>query len=175
MDFDKLFGFGEDAKYIYTVIEIPKDSSHKIEFNRDKKAFVLDRVEPAIFKKPVNYGFIPATTDEDNDPLDTLVISDEPIGTGIVVKARVVAVLDFVDAGENDYKIICVPEDDRHSGKHIKNLEDLTEQWKQQIEYHFNHYKDLKQVGTTNVRNWGNADDAWKIIRDCVKKYNTES
>lgn len=173
MDFDKLFGFGEDSKYIYTVVEIPKNSSHKIEFDRDKKAFILDRVEPSIFRKPVNYGFIPATTDKDNDPLDTLIISDEPISTGIVVTARVVAVLDFVDAGEDDYKIICVPEDDRHSGEHINDLNDLTEQWKQQIEYHFNHYKDLKHVGTTNVRAWGDSAAAWKIIRDCVKRYRS--
>ncbi|HEY5267998.1 MAG TPA: inorganic diphosphatase [Candidatus Saccharimonadales bacterium] len=171
MDYDKLFGYGVDSEYVYTVVEIPRDSSLKIEFDRDKKAFILDRVEPAIFKKPVNYGFIPGTTDEDGDPLDTLVISEEPIPTGVVVKARVVAVLDFVDDGENDYKIICVPEDDRHSGKHIKGLEDLTDQWKQQIEYHFNHYKDLKKVGTTNVRSWGDSDMAWKIIRECSERF----
>jgi len=172
LDYDKLFDFGVDSKYINTVIEIPKGSSLKIEFDRDKKAFVLDRVEPGIFEKPENYGFIPGTTDEDNDPLDTLLITEEPITTGIVVRARVVAVLNFVDDGENDYKIICVPEDDRHSGKNINNLEDLSEQWKQQIEYHFNHYKDLKKPGTTVVKSWGDSDAAWQIIRDCVKRNN---
>lgn len=172
MDFDKLFKFGEDSKYVNTVVEIPKDSSLKIEFDRDSKAFVLDRVEPAIFKKPVNYGFIPGTTDEDGDALDTLVITDEPIPTGVVVKAKVVAVLNFVDDGENDYKIICVPEDDRHSTKHINSLSDLTDQWKQQIEFHFNHYKDLKKPGTTVVESWGDADAAWTVIHDCVKRFS---
>lgn len=175
MDYDKLFAYGVDSQYINTVVEIPKDSSLKIEFDRKTKTFVLDRVEPAIFKKPVNYGFIPGTTDEDKDPLDTLIITDEAIPTGVVVKARVVALLDFVDDGENDYKIICVPEDDRHSGKHINNLGDLTEQWKQQIEYHFNHYKDLKKVGTTNVKSWGDSDAAWEIIKECVKRYKSGS
>ncbi len=175
MDYEKLFDFGVDSEYINTVVEIPKDSSLKIEFERDKKAFVLDRVEPAIFKKPANYGFIPGTTDEDGDPLDTLLITDEPISTGIVVKARVVAVLDFVDDDENDYKIICIPEDDRHSGKHIKSLSDLTEQWKQQVEFHFNHYKDLKKPGTTIVKSWGDVSEAWKIIRECVERDNSNS
>ena len=173
MDFDKLFKYGEDNQYVNTVVEIPKNSSHKIEFDRKTKAFLLDRVEPSIFKKPVNYGFIPGTTDEDGDALDTLIISDEPISTGIVVKARVVAVLNFVDDNENDYKIVCVPEDDRHSTKHINSLDDLTEQWKQQIEYHFNHYKDLKKPGTTLVNSWGDSKDAWKVIRDCVQNFSS--
>jgi inorganic pyrophosphatase len=173
LDFDKLFKFGEDSKYVNTVVEIPKDSSLKIEFDRQSKAFVLDRVEPAIFKKPVNYGFIPSTTDEDGDPLDTLIITDEPISTGIVVKARVVAVLNFIDDGENDYKIICTPVDDRHSTKHINALSDLTDQWKQQIEFHFNHYKDLKKPGTTIVDSWGDSDAAWKVIHDCVKRFSS--
>ncbi len=173
MDFDKLFNFGEDSKYINSVVEIPKDSSLKIEFDREKKVFLLDRVEPAIFKKPVNYGFIPGTTDEDGDPLDTLIITDEPLATGIVVKARVVAVLNFVDDGENDYKIVCVPEDDRNSTQHITSLSDLTDQWKKQIEFHFNHYKDLKKPGTTVVNSWGDENEAWQVIEDCVKRFSS--
>jgi inorganic pyrophosphatase len=89
-----------------------------------------------------------------------------------VVKARVVAVLNFVDDNENDYKIVCVPEDDRHSTRHINSLADLTDQWKQQIEFHFSHYKDLKKPGTTVVDSWGDTDDAWKVILDCVKRFS---
>jgi inorganic pyrophosphatase len=170
-DYDELFDAGVEGEYINTVIEIPKGSMNKVEYDREKKVFVLDRVEPGIFAKPVNYGFIPCTTDEDGDALDTLLITDEPITTGVVVKARVVAVLNFVDGGEKDYKIICVPEDDRHSGSVVADLADLSTSWKNQIEHHFNHYKDLKKPGTTVVEGWGDAAAAWKVIADCKAIY----
>lgn len=170
-DYEKLYDFGETNSFIYTVCEIPKGSTHKIEFSRDKKTFELDRVEPMIFAKPVSYGFIPQTTDEDNDPLDTLIITDEPVSTGVVVKARVVGVLNFVDQGENDHKIICVPEDDRQNGDAIHGLSDLNEQFKKQIEHHFNHYKDLKRPDTTKVEGWGDVDAAWVVIGECVNRY----
>lgn len=174
MDYDSAFDYGIDGEYINTINEIPMGSSLKIEYDRDKKALVLDRVEPAIFAKPVNYGFIPRTTDDDGDPLDTLIITDEPIPAGVVVKARVIAVLDFEDGGENDHKIICVPNDDRHTGDKIRTLSDLSEAWKQQIEFHFNHYKDLKKPGTTIVRGWGDTAEAWKIINECVGRYSSD-
>jgi inorganic pyrophosphatase len=93
------------------------------------------------------------------------------VTTGIVVKARVVAVLNFVDDDENDHKIVCVPVDDRNSTAHIDDLVDLCEQWKKQIEYHFNHYKDLKKPGTTKVEGWGDKAHAWEIIRACSDRY----
>ena len=171
-DYEKLYNFGETNNFIYTVCEIPKGSTHKIEFNRETKAFELDRVEPNIFAKPTSYGFIPRTTDEDNDPLDTLIITDQPILTGVVVKARVVGVLNFVDQGENDHKIICVPEDDRNSGSTLKDIFDINEQFKKQIEHHFMHYKDLKKLGTTEVQGWGDTKTAWSVIEDCINRYN---
>lgn len=170
-DYDAIFDYGVGGEYINTVVEISKGSMNKIEYDREKKVMVLDRVEPAIFAKPVNYGFIPRTTDEDGDPLDTLILTDEPLPTGVTLKARVVAVLDFEDDGENDHKIVCVPEDDRHWGNDIKTVDDLADKWKQQIEHHFNHYKDLKKPGSTKVRGWGDTDEAWKIIDACVKAY----
>lgn len=166
-DYDELFEAGVDNEYINTVIEIPKGSMLKIEYDRKHKVFVLDRVEPGIFAKPVSYGFIPRTTDEDGDALDTLLITEEGVPTGVVVKAKVIGVLNFVDGGEKDSKIICVPEDDRHAGNTITSLEDLSDGLKKQIEHHFNHYKDLKKPGTTVVEGWGDAAEAWKVIADC--------
>ncbi len=171
-DYEKLYNFGETGNFIYTVCEIPKGSTLKIEFIRDKKLFELDRVEPQIFAKPTNYGFIPQTTDEDNDPLDTLILTDEPIPHGVVVKAKVVGVLNFVDGGENDHKILCVPEDDRQEGGTINDIGDVNEQLKKQIEHHFAHYKDLKRPDTTEVQGFGDAKAAWAVIQDCINRYN---
>ncbi|MCA9309244.1 inorganic diphosphatase, partial [Candidatus Saccharibacteria bacterium] len=152
----------------------PKWSTLKIEWNRKLAVFQLDRVEPSIFAKPVNYGFIPQTLDEDGDELDTLVITNDPIPTGVYLQARVVGVLNFEDDGEMDHKVICVPEDDRNTGDQIKDLDQLHEQWKQKIEHHFNHYKDLKKPGTTKVLGWGSADDAKKIIKECQARWSEQ-
>ena len=142
---------------------------HKVEWSRKQEYFVLDRVEPGIFAKPVNYGFIPQTLDEDGDELDTLIITGEPLPMGVVVEeAIVIGMVDFVDDGENDHKIVCVPADDRHYGS-IRSIEELGEQWKKQIEHHFNHYKDLKKGGT-EVRGFLGADEAWKVIAECSQR-----
>src|SRR5689334_18747816 len=164
-DFNKVLTPGDvSGGVINTVIEIPKWSTLKIEWNRKLAIFELDRVEPSIFAKPCNYGFIPQTLDEDGDELDTLVLTNDPIPTGVYLKAKVVGVLNFEDDGEMDHKIVCVPDDDRNTGDAIKSLDDLHDQWKQKIEHHFSHYKDLKKPGSTKVLGWGGVDEAKKII-----------
>ncbi len=163
---------GEGGKFVNTFIEIPMGSNNKIEYKYEENIFVLDRVEPQIFSKPVNYGFISQTWDEDNDPLDSLIITSSPLPTGVMVKAKVVAVLNFIDDNENDHKIVCVPEDDRDSGNIINDLSDLPKRWIEKLEHHFMHYKDLKKPGSTKVEGWGNKDDAWKIIMECVERYS---
>ena len=160
--------YGKDEEFVNTVIEIPKGSMHKIEWRRNEEYFALDRVEPSIFAKPTNYGFIPQTLDEDGDELDTLVVTAEPLPMGAVVEGRVIGMLDFEDDGENDHKIIIVPMDDRHYGK-ITDYKELGEQAKKQIEHHFAHYKDLKSGGTI-VRGFADAEQAWKIIRECSER-----
>jgi len=103
-DFNQVLDPGKvDDGIVNTVIEIPKGSMMKIEWNRKLATFELDRVEPGIFAKPANYGFIPQTLDEDGDELDTVVITEEGIPTGVFLKARVIGVINFVDDGDNDH------------------------------------------------------------------------
>ena len=161
--------FGKDNEYITTVVEIPKGSSHKVEWRRDKEYFALDRVEPQIFAKPTNYGFIPQTLDEDGDELDVLIVTGEPLPMGLVLEeTRVIGMVDFEDDGENDHKIICVPMDDLHYGE-IKHVDELGETWKKQITHHFTHDKDLKKGGTV-VRGITGPEEAWNIIRECSER-----
>ncbi len=167
--FNNLAGVNED-RTIKVVIEIPKNSSHKIEWRRHKGYFALDRVEPGIFSKPVNYGFIPQTLDDDDDELDALIVTEEPLPFGIVVpRARVLGVMFFIDGGENDHKIICVPEDDRHQNGY-QSVYDLGTAWQQQVAHHFQHYKDLKKKGTTQVGEFGDPEAAWRIIKVCQER-----
>jgi inorganic pyrophosphatase len=172
MDYDALLAAYAEDKTINTVIEIPMGSCHKVEFDRERKLMVVDRVEPQIFAKPVNYGFIPGTLDEDGDALDTLVVTHEPLPTGVYLKAEVIGVLEFDDGGEMDHKIICVPADDRHTANRIKSLADLGDQWMKQIEHHFTHYKDLKKPGSTKVLGFGDGDKAHQIIAECIERWN---
>lgn len=172
-DFNKVLTPGNvEEGLINVVIEIPAGSCHKVEWDREVAAFTLDRVEPAIFAKPTNYGFIPQTLDEDGDELDVLAITDHPLSTGIFFEGRVIGVLKFVDDGEVDDKIVVVPADDRHTGNAIQTLDDLGDQVKKQIEYHFNHYKDLKKPGSTQVTGWGNVEDAKGIIQEAIERWN---
>lgn len=159
---------------VNTVVEIPKWSTLKIEWNRKLALFQLDRVEPSIFAKPANYGFIPQTLDEDGDELDTLVICNEPIPTGVALEAKIIGVLNFEDDGEADHKVVVVPVDDRNTGDQIQTIDDIHGQWKLKIEHHFNHYKDLKKPGSTKVLGWGDAEAAKAIIKESIDRWQAE-
>lgn len=172
-DFNKILTPGDvDGGIINVVVEIPTGSSHKIEWNRDLAVMQLDRVDPQIFAKPTNYGFIPQTLDEDGDELDALIITDEPLTTGIFLEARVIGVLKFVDDDEVDDKVIVVPADDRHTGNAVQTLEDLPKQLLAQIEHHFTHYKDLKKPGSTVVKGFGDIAEAKAIIHESITRWN---
>lgn len=171
-DFNKILSAGDvDGGIINVVIEIPAGSSHKIEWNRDLAVMQLDRVEPIIFAKPTNYGFIPQTLDEDGDELDVLVITDEPLPTGIFLEAKVVGVMVFEDDGEVDDKVIVVPADDRNTGNSINSLADIPQRKLDQITHHFTHYKDLKKPGSTIVKSWGDVDEAKQIIHESIRRW----
>lgn len=172
LDFNSVLTPGSvDDGTVTTVVEIPKWSTLKIEWNRKTGFFDLDRVEPSIFAKPANYGFIPGTLDDDGDELDTLILTNDPIPTGVVVKATVIGILNFEDDGEADHKVICVPSDDRNTDNAIKSFADLHDRWKQKIEHHFTHYKDLKPGSSTKVLGWGDAEEAKATIKKCIEAF----
>lgn len=172
-DYNQILTPGDvDGGVINVVVEIPAGSSHKIEWNRDLAVFQLDRVEPAIFAKPTNYGFIPQTLDEDGDELDALIVTNEPLPTGVFLEAKVIGVMQFEDDGEVDDKVIVVPADDRNTGNAITSLEDLPKQLIAQIEHHFTHYKDLKKPGSTIVKGFAGVEEAKAIIHESIERWN---
>ena len=171
-DFNKVLEAGDYQNgKVNTVIEIPKGSTMKIEWDRQRATFSLDRVEPKNFPKPTNYGFIPQTLDDDGDELDTLLITEEPVSTGVWLEARIIGIMNFEDDGDMDHKIILVPADDRHEGGSLKTINDINKRLKEEIEHHFNHYKDLSKPGTTKVLGWGDVEDAKKVIAESIVRY----
>lgn len=172
-DFNQILTPGNvDDGTVNVVIEIPQGSTHKIEWNRELAVMQLDRVEPGIFAKPTNYGFIPQTLDEDGDELDVLLITNEPLPTGIFLEAKIIGVMKFEDDGEVDDKVVVVPADDRHTGNTINSLADLPKQLIDQITHHFTHYKDLKKPGSTIVKGWGDVTEAKAIIHESIERWN---
>ena len=172
-DFNKVLDPGDiNGGLVNTVVEIPEGSRLKVEWDRQRAAFMLDRVEPKIFAKPCNYGFIPQTLDEDGDELDTLIICPEPLTTGVWLEARIIGVLRFEDDGEVDDKVVVVPADNRDDDR-INSLDDIPQLVKQ-LEHHFTHYKDLKKPGSTIVKGWGDVEEAKAIVKQCIDRYNNQ-
>ncbi len=172
VDFNQTLDAGDvDSGIINVVNEIPQGSKLKIEWDRKRAIFVLDRVEPGIFAKPCNYGFIPQTLDEDGDELDVLLVCDEPLATGVALEAKIIGIMNFEDDDEMDHKVVVVPADDRHTGNAISSLDDLPQQWLKQVEHHFNHYKDLKKPGSTKVLGWGDTEEAKRTIKECQARW----
>ncbi len=173
-DFNQVLTPGDvDKGLVNTVVEIPEGSRLKVEWDREHAAFMLDRVEPAIFAKPCNYGFIPQTLDEDGDELDTLIICPEPLPTGVWLEAKIVGVMKFEDDGEVDDKVVVVPADNRDQGDWMKSIDD-DPVLKQKLEHHFTHYKDLKKPGSTIVKGWGDVEEAKAIIKSCIERWNNK-
>lgn len=173
-DFNKVLDPGKiDEGLLNTVVEIPEGSILKVEWDRERAAMMLDRVEPSIFAKPCNYGFIPQTLDEDGDELDTLVVCGEPIPNSVWLEAKIIGVLKFEDDGEMDHKVVVVPADDRNTDDSISTLDDLGNRWMEKIEHHFTHYKDLKKPNSTKVLGWGNVEEAKAIVNECIARYKS--
>lgn len=162
--------YGDNApEEVNVVIEIPSGCGNKYEYNKDMGMVVLDRVQPTTMKQPYDYGFIPHTLSDDGDPLDALIVIDEPLYPSVVVSCRVIGVLKMVDDGDYDEKLICVAADDKHYD-HVRSLEDLGEHFQNKVTHYFRHYKDL-QNKEVDVTGWGDIDEAHEIARTAIANH----
>ena len=165
---------GEKAPdVVNVVIEIPKGSNNKYEFNEKLGVFKLDRVFYSPFFYPLDYGFIPQTRSEDGDHLDALVIGSEPVVVGAVLEARPIGVLRMVDSGEADAKILAVQKANPRFDT-IKDIKDI-EAWQphllKEIVHFMEHYKDLQGKKVT-TNGWGDAAEAKNEIKKAAESYS---
>ena len=167
--------FADEAKNIvHGLIEINANSINKYEFITESGQLKLDRVGYSSLAYPVAYGLIPQTWDQDNDMLDLVVANvTEPLVPGSLAELRVIGVMKFEDGGERDDKIITVLADDKRMD-HITSYTDLGSHWQKETEHYFEHYKDLKKVGTCKVLGFYDADEAVNIIKECAERYTSE-
>jgi inorganic pyrophosphatase len=144
------------------IIEIPKGSRIKYEVDKKTGLIMFDRVLYSSQFYPCNYGFIPQTLWEDNDPIDVLVMSEEPLVPGCLVKCRTVGVMDMIDGGESDVKLLAVPIADPRFNEMTK-IEDVNPHLLKEISHLFKTYKDL-QNKKVEVGEWRNEKEAKKDI-----------
>jgi inorganic pyrophosphatase len=159
---DEQFLANRDEGWIEAIIEIPRGSRNKYEFDHERGVFRLDRVLYSSVHYPTDYGFIPGTLSLDGDPLDVLVVVDEPTFTGCHVRARPIGTLIMVDEKGEDEKILAVPQDDPRFLQ-TRRLSDLAPHWPLEIAAFFRTYKELQGV-QTEVRDWHDVEEAWAII-----------
>lgn len=150
---------------VYAVIESPKGTENKYEYDVKKQAIILDRVLYSAVHFPGDYGFLPRTLDEDGDPLDILVLVTTPTFPGCIVKARPVGLLRMMDGEKRDDKILAVPAGDpRHEEYH--DLGDLPQHILKEIAYLFETYKVLEGK-SVKVLGWEGLTAASSVITEC--------
>ncbi len=158
-----------DEGWIGVTIEIPRGSRNKYEYDHESGLFFLDRVLYSSVHYPTDYGFIPDTLAGDGDPLDVLVLIEEPTYPGCLLRARPVGTLSMADEKGEDEKILAVPRDDRRFDQ-IIDLPYVPDHWLKEIAAFFRTYKELQGV-QTEVRDWFRRDEAWRIIEETQARY----
>ncbi|HVO28486.1 MAG TPA: inorganic diphosphatase [Candidatus Paceibacterota bacterium] len=165
---------GEKApEVINVIVEIPKGSNNKYEFDEKLGLFKLDRVFYSPFFYPLDYGFIPRTRSEDGDHLDALVIGSDPVPLGTLVEARPIGVLRMIDSGDPDAKILCVQAKNPRFDT-IRDIADV-EKWQphllKEVAHFYGHYKDLQGKKVDVSAGWGGAAEAKDEIKKAAQSY----
>lgn len=163
---------GKDAPEEFNVIiEIPKGSNNKYEIDKETGLIKLDRANYSSAAYPFDYGFAPQTLWEDNDPLDVVLLTTYPLNPGILVSARPVAVIDMVDDGESDYKIIAVPVEDKRWDD-VHDLADLNKHTLKEFQHFFETYKNLKgKPVTVEIKGIYGKKEACEAVEKSVVLY----
>jgi inorganic pyrophosphatase len=154
------------------VIEVPRGSANKYEYDPDLEVVKLDRVLPTAQFYPGDYGFIPSTLADDGDPLDGIVLSTYPVLPGVLVDVRILGMVDMIDEKGGDAKIIgVVAEDPRWD--HIRDLADLPLAHKQEIQNFFETYKALEahKGKWVKVSGWKDRASALAEVRACIERF----
>jgi inorganic pyrophosphatase len=156
-------------KIVRMIVEIPKNSRNKYEYDEELEIFRLDRFLYSPMHYPGDYGFIPGTLGEDGDPLDVLTVTEEPSFTGCLVEVRPVGLLRMIDRSQRDQKILAVQQrNPLYDG--INTARQLFPHLRREIEHFFTIYKELENK-KTKILGWSGAADAHKIIMASRKRH----
>lgn len=157
---------------INVVVEIPRGSHHKYEYDEKLDEIRLDRVLHSPVFYPTDYGFIPQTRSEDGDHLDVLVLITEPVFPGCVLTVRPIGMLNMNDNAGQDWKILAVANKDPKLSD-LQNIEDVNKQYKNEIIHFFEVYKHLEKK-KVEVVGWMNKTEAYRIIKEAQERFASE-
>lgn len=152
---------------INVLVEIPAGSKNKYEFDKDMQALILDRVLFASVQYPYDYGFVPNTLADDGDPLDGMVIMDQPTFPGCVIASRPIGMLEMIDGGDRDEKILCVPTEDPRYAQ-VKSLSDIAPHRLDEIAEFFRTYKNLEKK-VTEILGWQDVDKVMPLVTKSIE------
>ena len=158
-----------NAEDFICVIEISKGSKKKYELDKETGFIILDRILHTSTHYPANYGFIPRTYGDDNDPLDVLLLCSEELEPLTLVRAYPIGVISMIDNGRNDEKIIAIPFNDPNYN-HYTNIDQLPTHIFDEMSHFFTVYKNL-QNKTTAVNEVSDREEAVKIINSSIENY----
>ncbi|QLE01754.1 inorganic diphosphatase [Galbibacter sp. BG1] len=151
------------------LIEIPKGSRNKYEYDFKLKKIRYDRMIFSSMMYPADYGFVPETLALDGDPLDVLVLVTEPTFPGCVMEVKPIGVFHMEDEKGPDEKVICVPVSDPIWNR-VKDLSELNPHLIKEIEHFFQVYKDLEKK-KVSIGGWGNLQEAKEIVAKCINRF----
>jgi inorganic pyrophosphatase len=157
---------------INVIVEIPKGSQNKYEYDKKTDMIKLDRVLFSPIFYVGDYGMIPQTLSEDGDPLDVLVLVTNPTYPGILIEARPIALLKMSDGSNTDNKVLCVARNDPRYSRY-KDIKDIEKHTLKEISHFFQTYKDLEGK-KVNVIGWKNANGAKKVILTAIESYKNQ-
>ncbi len=157
------------AEKMNVIVEINKGSNNKYEIDKKTGMIALDRVYFSTHPMPFDYGFVPQTLWEDGDALDVVLLTTYPLFPGILVKARPVAIMDMVDNGESDAKIIAVPADDPRWND-VQDLADINKHTLKEMEHYFTTYKHLENK-KVEIKGFYGKDKAVEAFEKGVAAY----
>ena len=155
---------------INVVVEIPQGSRNKYEYDKEMNAFKLDRALHSPIYYPGDYGFVPRTLAEDDDPLDVLILVIQPTFPGCIVKARPIGLLKMIDDGKPDDKVLAVPVGEPDFAD-IHNYTQIFSHQLRKISHFFETYKALEGK-ETSTGPWTDAADARRIILESMQRFN---
>jgi inorganic pyrophosphatase len=161
-------GEGAPAE-VNAVIEIPRGQTNKYEYDKQLHVFRLDRNLYSPVHYPGDYGFIPSTLSDDGDPLDVLVLVDAPSFTGCVMTVRPIGILEMVDQGREDEKILAVGTNNPIY-ESVHDYNELYPHVLREIEHFFTIYKEL-EAKTTRIVGWQDAARARTIVTESQERY----
>jgi inorganic pyrophosphatase len=159
----------DSPEIVRMIVEIPQHSANKYEYDGKLGVFRLDRALYSPLHYPGDYGFIPGTLADDNDPLDVLVLVQQPSFPGVLIEVRPVGVLNMQDGDEADQKILSVPTRNPRYDQ-IHTMDQIFPHVRREIEHFFSIYKELEGKVTT-MEGWGGPREARKAITESRQRY----